>query len=164
MSLALQTLHDIVVASGRDFAHRTALAMVNGSEVTYAQLLERSQLLGAFLRERGISFGDRVAILGENMPNWGIAYFAVTSMGAVAVPILPDFHTSDISRIIEHSGSSAILVSRRFFEKIEGLTSQLKKTLILLDDLDHCASRRFGGGIGARADATDGGYSKPGQH
>ena len=32
--------------------------------------------------------GDKVAILSSNMPNWGIAYFAVTFMGAVAVPVL----------------------------------------------------------------------------
>ena len=46
-----------------------------------------SDQIAAFLADRGIVHGDRVAILSENSPHWGVAYLAVTSMGAVAVPI-----------------------------------------------------------------------------
>jgi len=135
MSNLPQTLREIVSAGGREFANRTALTMVGGSGVTYAQLSSRSHQISEFLLERGITRGDRIALLGENMPNWGIAFFAVTSMGAVAVPILPDFHATDIARIIQHSASRVIFVSKRFFDKIQGSASQQAESIILLDDL-----------------------------
>jgi long-chain acyl-CoA synthetase len=74
-----------------------------------------------------------VAILGENSPHWGIAYFSITSLGAVAVPILPDFHATDIARIIEHSESVVLFVSRRLFAKAAAAMPGLV-TVVLLDD------------------------------
>ena len=63
-------------------------------------------------------FGDAVAILAENSSHWAIAYFAITSMGAVAVPILIEFHSDAIIHIIRHSEAKAVFVSDRLFPKI----------------------------------------------
>jgi long-chain acyl-CoA synthetase len=75
-----------------------------------------------------------VAILGENMPNWGIAYFAVTTMGAVAVPILPDFHATEIQHILRHAECKAVFVSKRLYGKLEDSEIAHLGTTILLDD------------------------------
>ena len=48
------------------------------------------------------------------MPNWGVAYFAITFMGAVAVPILPDFSITEVANVLEHSGAKAIFISSTF--------------------------------------------------
>jgi len=82
----------------------------------------------------GITSGDKVAILSENQPNWGIAYFAITSMGAVAVPIMTEFHTTEVHHILRHSESKAIFVSAKYFNKIEEFDSSDLNTKILLDD------------------------------
>ena len=37
----------------------------------------------AFMEKHKIEQGDKVVILSTNMPNWGVAYFAIASMGAV---------------------------------------------------------------------------------
>jgi long-chain acyl-CoA synthetase len=135
------TIREILEASARHYPGRIALAMIDGPEVTYSELLRRSRDLSAFLLERGVKPGDRVAILGENSPAWGIAYFAVTAMGAVAVPILPDFHTTDIARIIRHAQSKIIFVSRRLYAKTGELTPDEIGVCVLLDDFSIIPAR-----------------------
>jgi long-chain acyl-CoA synthetase len=65
------------------------------------------------------------------MPNWGVAFFAVTTMGAVAVPILPDFHPADIANIIEHAEARAVFVSERLTTKVPELKNN--EVVIMLE-------------------------------
>jgi len=97
---------------------RPALSMADGYPISYAQLsIEINEVIN-LLKEHGIKKGDRVVLLSQNMPNWGIAYLAITSMGAVVVPILVDFHVNEILQIIKHSGAKAVFVSNIHYEKI----------------------------------------------
>lgn len=70
-------------------------------------------LLGA-----GLNAGDKVVILSSNMPNWGVSYFAITTAGMVAVPILPDFTGQELDKLIAHSEAKALLVSDKLFTKL----------------------------------------------
>ena len=58
-----------------------------------------------------IEKGDRIAILSESSPNWGIAFLAITSLGAIAVPIMTEFQPEEIAYIIDDSGAKGIFVS-----------------------------------------------------
>ena len=58
-----------------------------------------------------------MAILSTNMPNWGVAFFSVTFMGAVIVPILPDFSPTEVGNVLEHSGAKAIFISSSLIAK-----------------------------------------------
>ena len=75
------------------------------------QPIRKLYALMAMLEKNGICPGDKVAILSSNMPNWGIAYFSITFMGAVAVPVLPDFSATEVGNVLEHSGAKAIFIS-----------------------------------------------------
>jgi long-chain acyl-CoA synthetase len=88
----------------------------------------------AMLEKNGICPGDKVAILSSNMPNWGIAFFAVTFMGAVAVPVLPDFSNTEVCNVLEHSEAKAIFISTSLVARIEGFKSVILKTAILIED------------------------------
>lgn len=134
MNAQPRTLRDILEQSSARFGGKVALAFHGGESFTYADVAAQAGELSAFLRERGIATGDRVVILGENSPRWGVAYFAITSMGAIAVPILTEFPPKEIARIVEHSGSGAIFVSRRQYEKLELVPMESRGLCILLDD------------------------------
>ena len=75
----------------RRYGERAAYAFAGEDPKSYESVNRDILALMAMIEKNGISPGDKVAILSSNMPNWGIAFFAVTFMGAVAVPILPDF-------------------------------------------------------------------------
>ena len=128
------TLDQLINFSTSKYENKTALAWVKGNSITYKELGEKVNSVSEFLRERGILPGDKVAILSENSVNWGIAYFAITSMGAVGVPIMTEFKAVEIHHILRHSESKALFVSSKQYEKVEEFKSDVLTTTILLDD------------------------------
>jgi long-chain acyl-CoA synthetase len=93
------------------YPDRPALALVGEEPFTYMEFGRRVRELQARLRSLGISAGDKVVILGSSSPNWGIAFLALTTMGAVAVPILEEFPEADIDHIIRHSDAIAVFIA-----------------------------------------------------
>ncbi|MBE3086808.1 MAG: AMP-binding protein, partial [Bacteroidetes bacterium] len=75
----------------RKFGKHNAYAFVGEEPKSYETVNKEILALMAFLEKNGICPGDKVAILSSNMPNWGVTFFSITFMGAVVVPILPDF-------------------------------------------------------------------------
>jgi len=129
-----RTVQAVLERSAQFYPQHTALSYADGKPINYAELKNQVDRLSAFLQDQGVGEGDRVAIVGENSPNWGIAFFAVATMGAIVVPILPDFHTSEVHHILRHSGSKAVFVSERFFHKIEDFDLDVFTVVVLLDD------------------------------
>lgn len=121
--------------SSEQYADLPALGFVDKDHLNYREVYHRTQELIALLAAHGIRKGDRVALLSQNMPNWGVSYLAVTSMGAVVVPILVDFTAPEIEKILAHSESKAILVSEKQAEKLHQQLPDTLKTAILVDDL-----------------------------
>lgn len=112
------TIYEIVSNSLANFSERIAFSMLGGEDVSYKEVGERIKLVQDMLLNAGVGAGDKVAILSSSMPNWGVSYFAVTCAGMVAVPILPDFTSSELELIIEHSEAKAILVSDKLYAKL----------------------------------------------
>jgi len=128
------TLKELVDRSCAQYANRLAISFVSGTPMTYTEMKHEIDKITVLLCRMGICKGDRVIILSGNMPNWCIAYFAITTMGAVAVPVLPDFHPDEVQNIIEHSGSKAIFVSQKLQAKITGLQTDTLKHQIAIED------------------------------
>src|SRR5659263_244053 len=111
----------------RKFGKHNAYAFVGEEPKTYETVNKDILALIAFLEKNGVCPGDKVAILSLNMPNWGIAFFSVTFMGAVVVPILPDFSNTEVANVLEHSGAKAIFISSSLLSRIEGFKSECFK-------------------------------------
>ncbi len=113
----------------------TALTFVGEDGITYRELEQKIQNTAGLLRYLGIKKGDCVALLSENMPNWGVAYLSVVGLGAVVVPILPDFSEAEVKTIIEHSGSRLVFASDKHFARLQVMLSDLPLPLISVDNL-----------------------------
>jgi long-chain acyl-CoA synthetase len=133
-SLKSQTLKAVLERSAQLHGDKAALGWVDAPPLTYAELQDKVNQVSAFLHNQGIIKGDRVAILSESMPNWGAAFLAITSMGAIAVPILPDFHSNEVQHILRHAGAKAIFISKRLYDKLENGEFDELSTIILIDD------------------------------
>jgi long-chain acyl-CoA synthetase len=129
----------------RKFGKCSAYAFVGEEPKTYETVNQEVQALIAFLEKNGVCPGDKVAILSLNMPNWGVAYFSITFIGAVAVPILPDFSNTEVANILEHSGAKAIFISTSLLSRIEGFKSEYLKTAILIEDFSLIFSEKGSG-------------------
>ena len=129
-----RTLDEVVNKSCEKHGEKIALASVKGDKISYAELLEKVNKVASFLLSRGINKGDKVAILAENQINWGVAYFAVTKIGAILVPIMKEFQPYEIKHILRHSESKAIFVSSKQYEKLTELECEFLETVVLIED------------------------------
>ena len=130
----ISTLTAIIKNSVNLYGNTPALAFVNTNPLTFNDVGINANKVAAFLKSKNISSGDKVAILSENMPNWGIAYFGISLSGAIIVPILPDFHPTEITNILNHSESKIIFVSKKIYEKVKDINTGKDYEFILLDN------------------------------
>ena len=118
------------------FGSHNAMALVGQAPLTYKEVNSNIQALIAFYENLGIKAGDKIAILSTNMPNWGIAYYATTFMGAVVVPILPDFSVSEIENVLQHSEAKAIFVSKGLLPKLKNFSIETLHYTIGIETLE----------------------------
>jgi len=130
------TLKALFENSIKIYADRPAVQFVDGDVMTYGQLGKKVEEIQNMLRAYDIKAGDRVALYSENMPYWSAVYFAVTTMGAVIVPILPDFHTSEAIHIAIHAECKAAFISQKLFETmLDEKQPPSMNLLVILDRL-----------------------------
>ena len=143
--MKINTLREVLQQSLEKFSDRVAFSLWRGAEVTYKEVGERVEKIQEMLVDADIQPGDRVAILSSSVPNWGVAYFAITSAGYVVVPIMPDFSSEDIDRIIEHSESKALFVSDKLYSKLSKTTSDRLNLVVRTKNLGVIAQNVQGG-------------------
>lgn len=117
--LEVLTIPAMLQASFKDYAQNQSLVFVGEENRSYAQLEIEVKKAALQLQSIGVKKGDKVAILSMNMPQWGIAFFAASIIGAVVVPVLPDFHPNEIKNILTHAEVSVVYVSETLSSKLD---------------------------------------------
>ncbi len=80
---------------------------------TFAELMADCEAGARSLTER-FSPGDRIAIWGQNLPEWVLAEYAIALAGQVIVTINPNLTAEEAAYILTQSGSTAVLASRSY--------------------------------------------------
>ncbi len=96
-----------------------ALTDYGSGTLTYAGLAEAIEKLHVAFREAGIKEGDKIALCGRNCSGWAVAFFAVITYGAVAVPVLHEFKTEQVQNIVNHSESRLLFVSDNIWKELK---------------------------------------------
>lgn len=141
LNLSHNNLMSLADHTFKKYPSNTFVTNVGEEAITYQQAQQKVIQLQAMFKNLELTQGDKIAICSENMPHWGIVYLAITAMGAVAVPILPDFHSNEIHHIIKHSEVKAIFVSKNICARLneDDFSSNLSyvfslETLDLIED------------------------------
>ena len=116
------------------YGNNNALGFVGEEFISYTQMGRSIGAVMAYMEALGIKPGDRVILYSQNMPNWGIVYFATQLMGVVVVPVLPDFNAFELGNIIEHSETKAIFISESLDFKLAKVENVDVDLVIRLDD------------------------------
>ncbi len=114
------------------FADLHALSIVGKTPLTYRDLLSETRRYATLLARSGVGKGDKVAILAPSSPQWGIAYFAIVCLGAIAVPMLPDFNKAEALGVLRHSEACFAFVAKSHQEKIQDCDAAVR-TICLLE-------------------------------
>ena len=78
--------------------------------VTWADYFDNVGKVALGLLELGYEPGDKMAILGDNRPEWLYSELAIQSLGGAAVGIFPDSHVTQVKYIIDHSDAVFLVV------------------------------------------------------
>ncbi len=92
-------------------------------EISYIELSRQARMLSDYLIEQGIERGDRIAILSEGCPEWGIALFAAIRCGAIIVPLDTKLTPSELQAILDDARPRVLLCASVFWETVRALRS-----------------------------------------
>ena len=122
-----------------------ALTDYKGATLQYKDLARKIEKLHILLAESGIQPGDKVALCGRNSSHWGVAFLAILTYGAVAVPILHEFKADNVHNIINHSEARLLFVGDVVWESLNEAAMPNLEGIILMTDftLQVCRSERL---------------------
>jgi long-chain acyl-CoA synthetase len=105
--------------------------------ISSRQLYGYVVMLARVLKQWGIRKGDRVAILGENRPEWMIADFACVTTGIVDVPIYATLTADQTLYLLQNSRARVIFVSTlEQLRKVQSIQAQTSlEKIVVMDDV-----------------------------
>ncbi len=127
------TLSGLFDYSTSTYSKNRFTSFIKGDYYTYGGFGNKTREISELLLKNNVKFGDKVGVLSQNMPNWGVAFMASAAFGRVAVPMLPDFSETEISNIVKHSECKAIFVSKKLYHK---LTEEAISQINLIVEID----------------------------
>ncbi|MCU1221802.1 MAG: AMP-dependent synthetase and ligase, partial [Candidatus Angelobacter sp.] len=138
--MEIRTLADIFFASIAHDVERHVM-FKRGSEwqvISSRQLYGYVATLARVFKEWGIQKGDRVAILGENRPEWMIADFACVNSGIVDVPIYATLTADQTLYLLQNSRARVIFVSTlEQLRKVQSIQAQTSlEKIVVMDDVN----------------------------
>jgi fatty-acyl-CoA synthase len=132
------TVGDFLERAAHVYGDRVALvdepeAPGSLGRLSYDQLHRRALGMATALERMGVGQGERVALITPNSGRFLVSYFGVSGFGRVLVPINFRLTAEEVAYIVEHSGSSVVLVD----PDLDGpLADVHAKQRVVLDGLD----------------------------
>ncbi|MBU1026275.1 MAG: AMP-binding protein, partial [Candidatus Margulisbacteria bacterium] len=133
--MQVATIKELLEQSVASFSKRIAFQIKDGFDyrkLTYTDVDRLIKKVQAQLTSLGVAKGDRVALISENRPEWPIAYLAVTSLGAIVVPLDAMLNKEDILPLINNAGVKAGIVSQKYIGYITATDIENQK--IVMED------------------------------
>jgi long-chain acyl-CoA synthetase len=120
-----KSLVELFEAAIKLHRNRTALRLIRKDDAepvsySYGQVGEMAWQGAGVLRQLGIGAGDRVVLMSENRPEWGISYFAILLAGATAVPLDRELSLPELLNLARVSRAKALVLSRKVVERLAG--------------------------------------------
>ncbi len=137
-------LLDVLTARFGRYNCYTVLGRKDGDErsMTYDDLNDRVGILRNYLLSIGYWKGDKIAIWGDSCPEWMTMYLAITTMGAIAVPILPGFTAKETEFALKDSGARGICAQKKYLDSLGEHMDLSGYDLFSLENLHHLKEGR----------------------
>jgi fatty-acyl-CoA synthase len=114
-------LSNVIAHHAERFPDRLALSYED-EEISYGELLARTQRTAGVLREAGIGRGDVLAVLLHNAPSFVDVMCACAHLGAIFMPLNWRLAAPELQYIVEHAGAKAIVTE----PELQSLTTGLE--------------------------------------
>ena len=95
---------------------RPAISNYQGITLHYRDVARRIEKMHIMFEECGLQKGDKVALCSRNQANWAVAFLSTMTYGAVPVPLLHEFKSSNIHHLVNHSEAKILFVDDVIWE------------------------------------------------
>ena len=116
MDYKFNNFYELITFQAKKRGKKVAL-FVDDEKITYGDILVAVDKLAAFLSDKGVKKGDKIALFLRNSPEFIYTIFAASKLGAIVVPINTFLKEDELSYILEDSGSSVLMASS-IYEKV----------------------------------------------
>lgn len=132
-----RTLVDLLDRAADRYGSRPALIArkLSGQRttITYRELRDSARRAALMLAGRGIKPGERVLLIGENSPNWVLAFFAIMYAGAIAVPLDHLISAEELAPICKIAEPSAVMHSSEVAKRLGTAVKKIVPGIIQTD-------------------------------
>lgn len=97
---------------------KPALCNFNGEKFTFGDLATNIAKFHILFSESGIKKGDKIALCARNSARWAVSFLAISTYGAVVVPILSEFTPDSIGHLVNHSESTFLFTDPEIWSAI----------------------------------------------
>ena len=137
-------------------SHGARLATIYEDErVTHEGWYRAVAALAADFQRRGVAKGDRVALAMRNLPEWPVAFFAATAIGAICVPLNAWWTGTELAFGLANSGSRILVCDDERYHRIAPHLGDLRDLEAILvarcDGVPPAPAERFESIIGVSA-------------
>ncbi len=124
-----------VLASRAAAARDREFLVFGQSSWSYGETLASVARVTAMLSARGVEAGQRVAVMSLNHPGTVFTLFALARLGAVMVPINPEFRAEEVRYVLTHAEVSGIVCSPAVVDTVrEALAPTLLRPWLMLNE------------------------------
>jgi long-chain acyl-CoA synthetase len=124
----VDTFPKLLVRNAGRFGHRTALREKEfgiWQSFSWQEYLDAVRELSLGLVALGLERGGKVAIIGDNRPEWVMAEIAAQAAGAVSVGLYQDSNLNEVAYVIDHCDASFVVAEDQ--EQVDKILDMLEK-------------------------------------
>ncbi|AII15388.1 long-chain-fatty-acid--CoA ligase/synthetase [Campylobacter iguaniorum] len=112
---------------------KTVAIFENEVKINYKDLKQKVDRVAQFLRNHEISYKDRVAMIVTNSSEFIISFLAITSIGAIAVPINTFLKKDEFAYILNDCNAKMLFVSDSHQKETQGLkeSTQIQNVVVI---------------------------------
>ena len=111
-----------------------ALCDYGGDNFSYSHIAECIEQFRLFFTAAGINRGDKIAICAKNSARWAMTFWGINVNGVVVVPLLADFHPSNVNSLVVHSDSVLLFTDDDIWAKLNPEEMPTLKAAINVND------------------------------
>jgi len=97
-----------------------------GGGRSYAQIRDEVLRAAAMLAGRGVKPGERVGIMSQNHPSTVVLLLALARLGAIMVPVNPDYGAEEAKYVLTHAGVMGVISSPAALDIVREATADLR--------------------------------------
>ena len=123
----------LISETATKYADKPAI-IFEGKTWIYQDFDRQVKNYAATIKQLGIKKGDRVAIQLPKSIEFLFWHFASLSIGAIVIPLNPDYRPEEIVYFLTDSSSSLFITNRNLYDKAQSAIQHLSKLQILLQE------------------------------